>query len=369
MDIYNYIDEYGKYSFNEKKINEVDKVIFSFLSYANLEKIFAGDDVMTIKEAGDKYLGIYRGKDKNIVAVKEANKILKSIRNTKRYRECVLSHYEYIADSDIQFGVVSIEYIPGEVYISFEGTDSMFSGWKENFMLGLKFPTISHKKAISYLNKYYTFSNKKLIVGGHSKGGNLALVGSMYANFFVRSKIKEIISADGPGLLDREYKSSRYKMIKKKYTHIIPNYSLIGLLLNHSNDLVVNSLTKGILAHNIANWEVENNHFKKIKLSAYSKELDKSIEKWFRKYNKQDKIEFINNLDEILNAAGVSSILDIKRRKRKILSLVYESKSMDKKTKKVFIEFIGILIKCFGSVKKEEIKEFLSNTFKIPEKS
>ena len=35
MNIYDYIDQYGMYSFLEKEINEVDYVIFSFLSYAN----------------------------------------------------------------------------------------------------------------------------------------------------------------------------------------------------------------------------------------------------------------------------------------------------------------------------------------------
>ena len=70
MDVYKYIDEYGQYTFEEKEINEVDKVIFSFLSYANLEKVFEDDEVLTIAEAGRQYLKLHPGKDINIIAVK-----------------------------------------------------------------------------------------------------------------------------------------------------------------------------------------------------------------------------------------------------------------------------------------------------------
>ena len=63
--------------------------------------------------------------------------------------------------------------------------------------------------------------------------------------------------------------------IQKKYIHIIPDYSLVGLLLNHSNDKVVSSSNKGILAHDIIYWMVDKNHFQKSELSSMSKELDR----------------------------------------------------------------------------------------------
>ena len=365
MNIYEYIDKYGDYTFDEKEFNQVDKVIFSFLSYANLEKVFEDDLCLTIAETGKQYLELHPGKDINIIAIKEGNKLLKYLRNKKRYMDCKLYNYEYIGNDEVQFGVVSIEYLPNQVFVSFEGTDSLFSGWREDFILGYQFPTISQKLAIKYLNKHFTFKNKSLIVGGHSKGGNLALVASMYANAMVRSKIVEIINADGPGLLDNEYKSVRYSYIKSKYTHIIPNYSLVGLFLNNSNNYVVSATSKSILAHNIVYWEIDEDKFIKTKLSDFSQELDVSIKKWFSKYNKEDKQNFINNLDYILKEANVTSILDIKTKKKNLFNLIAKSKDMNSHTKKVLTEFIMLIIKCFGNVKKEELKDFLSNMFKI----
>ena len=369
MDVYKYIDEYGQYTFEEKEINEVDKVIFSFLSYANLEKVFEDDEVLTIAEAGRQYLKLHPGKDINIIAVKEGNKLLKYIRNVKRYKDCLLYNYEYVGNNKVQFGVVSIEYQPFKVFVSFEGTDSLFSGWKEDFILGYQFPTLSHKMAIKYINKHFRFTNKSLILGGHSKGGNLALVAGMYARVSIKRRITEIINADGPGLLDKEFVSPRYQSIRKKYKHIMPNYSLVGLFLTHSNDYVVNSTNKGILALNIGYWEIEEDHFVKAKLSTFSKELDVAIRRWFSKYNLEDKESFINNLDYVFKEAGITSIMDIKTKKRSIINLITSSKDMSNQSKKLLTEFVMLIIKCFSEVKKDEVKDLLTNMFKITSKT
>ena len=84
-----------------------------------------------------------------------------------------------------------------------------------------------------------------------------------------------------------------------------------------------------------------------------------------KKYNKEDKQNFINNLDYILKEANVTSILDIKTKKKNLFNLIAKSKDMNSHTKKVLTEFIMLIIKCFGNVKKEELKDFLSNMFKI----
>lgn len=365
MELYDYIDNYGIYSFSERKFNEVDNAIFSFLSYANFTHILGDGRTLTIHDAGRKYLGLHPDKDRNVIAVREGNKLLRYLKDVKRYKDCILSNYEYVGDDNVQFCALEIEYQPNQVYVSFEGTAELFSGWKENFMLSYQFPTLSHKMAISYLNRHYTFSSKKIIVGGHSKGGNLALVGGMYANFLVRGKIQKIYNNDGPGLLEKEFSSKRYLDIKKKYTHIIPDYSLVGLLLNHSNDKVVHSSNKSILAHDIVYWTVDGNRFEKAELSTMSRELDKEIQQWFIHYKDQDKIEFIENLEKILKEAGVSSFLDLKEQNSKVFDLIYQSKDMSESTKKTLHDFLGIFIRSFKNTKKEEFKNFWSNLFRI----
>ena len=364
MNLFEYIDKFGMYSFKERRFNEVDSAIFSFLSYANFHKILDETESMTIQEAGNKHLELHTGKDKNVVAVREGNKLLHYIKDCNRYKDCILSNYEYVGDSQVQFCALSIEYENNKVYVSFEGTDELFSGWIENFMLSYKFPTITHKMAISYLNRHYTFSSKQLIVGGHSKGGNLALVASMYTHYVVKRRIKKIYNIDGPGLLDDEFTSRRYKNILKKYVHIIPNYSLVGILLNNSNIKVVNSTNKGILAHDIVYWTIDNNHFEKAKLSMMSQQLDKEIKKWLVDFRDEDRKEFVKNFNDILNKAKIESILDLKMKKKNIFTLIYKSRKMSDSTKKTLRNFFSIVFKCLKNTKKEEIKNFWTNVFK-----
>lgn len=365
MNIYDYIDNYGMYSFEEKEINEVDKMIFAFLSYADYTGVFEEKRKLTINEISRMLVLKYKEKDNNIVAVRESNKLLRYIKDVKRYKDCIISNYVYIGNKDLQFGALTIEYTKNDLYVSFEGTDQLFSSWKEDFVLSYEFPTASHKLAIKYLNKHLTFTKKRVIVGGHSKGGNLALVASMYANMFVRKKIDCIFSGDGPGLLDKEFNSYRYEKIKDKYYHLIPDYSFVGLFLCTGNNKVCKCKYKSLLAHDSLFWEVEEDHFVETELSPLSTEIQKELKEWFYKYNNEEKKVFVANLMSVFERAGVDSLLDIKENASKLLNIIYEGKDIKGKDKTILTDFINVLIKSAATTKKAEIKAFMNNLFKF----
>lgn len=368
MTIYEYIDEYGVYSFKENEFNEVDATIFSYLSYAKLDKVFEEKRKVTIQEAGRMQLGYQNGEDDNIIAVKGANNLLKYIKDTKRYKNCILSHYKYIGNKETQFGAVTIEYDKNKLYISFEGTDELFSGWIEDFMLSYQCPTKAHEQAIKYLNKYLIFQKKEVILGGHSKGGNLALIAGMYANNYAKKRIKTIYGMDSPGLLKEQLESNEYNSIKEKYIHIIPNYSMVGILLKTEKDIVIKSKKKGILAHDIFNWEIQGNELIREELSILSKEIRKETDKWIDKYNEEDKYEFVKNLNDIILKSNVVDFLEIKKEHKKIINIITESKSMTNQTKTMLKELIGIMIKSYSDTKIEEIKTKIEKNIKIPNK-
>ena len=88
MNIYDYLDNYGMYTFEEKPINLVDKVIFSFISYVDFRGIVKNKKI-TIKEAGRMHLGLHKLEEVNIIAVKEANKLLRHLKDTNRFKNCL----------------------------------------------------------------------------------------------------------------------------------------------------------------------------------------------------------------------------------------------------------------------------------------
>ena len=104
----------------------------------------------------------------------------------------------------------------------------------------------------------------KLWLGGHSKGGNLAVYAGIHAEENVRGQIERIYSHDGPGM--NEYRSLLTVTIRRWQDghprKTITGFSVIGTLLGQQEiSKVIKSDGVGILQHNPFNWVVEKGEF------------------------------------------------------------------------------------------------------------
>lgn len=364
MTIFEYMDKYGDYSFFEKPINEVDKLVFSFISYANFRSIrISGKE--KLYQVYDK-LEKNNKSGKNIIPEKDALKILKCMKNKKRYKDCLLFNHIYEVDNDYQFSAITIEYLKNNIYISFEGTDDMISSWYEDFLFSYKYPTISHKKAIKYL-KRYTFSNYKIIVGGHSKGGNIALVAGMNANIFLNSKITEIFSADGPGLLPKVFNSRKFLKIQKKYFHFVPENSFVGMILENKNDIAIRTSMTGLLSHDILYWDVTYDSLTRTKLSSFSKTIRKKLNNYIYSLSISDLESIAGCFNDICVSANISSLIDIVDDNKKIIIILKEIAKLKGKQKKILFNIVDIIAGSLGqsisSSIKDKIDAFKSKVF------
>lgn len=345
MTVIEYIYKYKDKTFEDIKFNEVDNVILSAISYIDFDDIVCNRSYskITIKNASNKYFEKYNKKKNNMIAFKHAVEILKAIAETKRYGNLYLYNYQYIGDQKKQFSAMTIELSKDLIYISYEGTDHLVSGWKEDFKMSYTFPVPAQRFAIKYLDRYIV-SHKNIILGGHSKGGNLALVAGMYANIFVKKRILTIFCNDGPGLRKAQFESLKYKEIEKKLITIIPNYSLVGLLLrHHSNYKVILTNKKGILAHDFYTWLVDEEEFITAELSTFSKIIEKGMLDWVNKYNDFERKKFTESLFSVFERAKISSLVEIMDNKKLILKLIYETRGIDKATKKMLRDFIWVI--------------------------
>ena len=346
MNIYNYVKYYGDYSFLEKEFNEVDNLVFSCLSYVDLNNIVSkSKNEITIEEAYKIFEKKYKPRKHELIAIKNANKLFPKLANSNRYKNIKMKNYVYVGNNKSQFSAITFVIDENTYYVAFEGTDSLVSGWKEDFKMAYIFPVKAHVLAINYLNKYFTFKRVNLMVGGHSKGGNLALVSSMYCSMFVRSKLTKIYNNDGQGLLKKQIESNKYKRIKSKYIHIIPNHSLVGLFLRHKNDYVIKSNKTGFFAHDLITWQINYDHFVKDKLSRSSKIFDKGFTKWLDKYNKKERELFVNSIFDILKDNKIDDITKLKQNKYLILNIVKQSRHINPIAKEMTIELFKILSK------------------------
>ena len=253
-------------------------------------------------------------------------------------------NYKYIGNESSQFSAVTYEINKDLCYVAFEGTDQLISGWKEDCKMAYQFPVDAHKYAIKYLNNNFTFNLKRIIVGGHSKGGNLALVSSMCSNYFVKRKIINIYSNDGQGLRKAQIESKKYESIKGRFIHIIPQFSIVGLLLRHDkNYTVIHSVVPGALAHCTSYWKIEDDHFVRDKLSPFSEILDKGIITWLDKYDDEKREKFVNSVFKILEDNNVHSLIQLKKEIKLIFKVLKSSRDIDPMVNEMMKDLLKII--------------------------
>lgn len=353
MNLNQYIKKYGKYTFQEKPFNEVDNVVFSCLAYLDFEcqnkKIgdLAEIYLKRISYSQYKYhMGIMR----------TAIKILKSCAEQVRFQNIKMIHYKKLYTKKTQFQAMSFLLDHHLVYVAFSGTNHLISGWEEDFTMAYRPLVDAQQLAISYINKYYLFSKKKLIIGGHSKGGNLAIIASMYSPFLIKRRIIQIYSNDGLGIMKEQLHSSSYLDIKSKVIKLIPNYSVVGVLLFSENYQVIQSINKNIFAHNPIGWKVENDHFVIQNLSSFSKIVEKSFRLFLDQYTTKEKEEFVTCFFDVFRKLEIESLNDFIDKRGFMIRFIIESRSIDVKVKNMLKKFLEMIRKCYLEYKRTKRK-------------
>ena len=311
-----YIKIYKNLSFEECDLNINDIIIFSELSYIDWSNIVPPDNTkITLGEAGKLYFQTNKPKDKYLsVFVQNNIENLKNIITGKRYKNIRLAHYKKYVDKEKQFGAICIYFEKEKVFVSFEGTDDTVIGWKEDFVLGYHFPIISQNYAVDYLNEVITDEDKVIYVGGHSKGGNLAMTASMYAKDDIFDRIKYIYNLDGPGFREKEYSSKEFKKILSKLQMYVPEDSIIGMLLYNTNDYtVVKSVVKGLKQHNCNTWQCFGSFLEEGKLSKFSIKINNKIKIWSKKYSDEKLEKMIITFFSILENNNIESFYELKK--------------------------------------------------------
>ncbi|HOB25747.1 MAG TPA: DUF2974 domain-containing protein [Bacilli bacterium] len=346
--IIDYAKKYGDLTFKEKAFDEVDSVMFVMLSYINFDGILTHSlkHKVRLEDAIDLFFEKYNTKDliKDGLGLQSAYKLAGAISHLKRYKDINLYNYVYSWNSEKQFSALFLDIDETNVYISIEGTDDYVSGWKEDFELSYKFPIPSQIECITYLNSSIKlFDNKKYIIAGHSKGGNLALVGAMYLNPLLKKKITKVISYDGPGLRESQINSRKYKNILPKFELVVPNNSVIGLLLSNTTSRTVYlSNRRGIYAHDALSWQVDDDKFIQTELSSYSKGVDKTITSWLSLYDDEKRKRFVVDLFSIFDRCNIESLDKIDP--KDLLTLVRETSKIEKESRDMLIELLKIFI-------------------------
>lgn len=260
--LFDYFEWRGDLSLQNDGFNDVDALILSRLSYFPFDGIVSEDinSKITISSASKQFFASDINNDK--VLWDSDTDLLKACAQSARFKNMKLSGYVNTVEKEkqMQFSAVIIEMNSGCYFISFRGTDNTIIGWQEDFNMYYMFPLPSQRTAVEYLENAAKALNGQFYLGGHSKGGNLAVYASLFCSEKTRNRILEIYNHDGPGFDSKVIEQSGFKSVRSKIHTFVPQSSIFGMMFEHAEDYtIVKSSQKGFLQHDIYSWEVKRN--------------------------------------------------------------------------------------------------------------
>ena len=315
--IMDYISWRGDLSFEQSQFNEVDNLILACFSYVNLDGISAvtKQKGIGLKKLTKEFMKLHTMKeleaDKSFIRLGPF--MMMEMAKSVRFGKCVVRNYvnDIVTEAEQQFAAMEIVLEDGTSYVSFRGTDDTIIGWKEDFNLSTGVVP-AQKRAIEYLQKISEHTDGMLRVGGHSKGGNLAIYGSVMCKS-AHEKILEIYSNDGPGFSREFQELPEMKEMMPKIIRIIPEYSIIGTLLEHEKEpVIVASSSKGLLQHDGFSWEVQGPALvRRDSLNKTALRFIEILHKWIDGMDMEQKRLLIEDLFATLQASGYENLSEV----------------------------------------------------------
>lgn len=360
MNITTYIKRHGERTFSELPFSPADSLILTNLTYLLFENIISSSNQKVavcnlfvpsrINKLTDKtlYPGTYR-------------KFIKAVSSAKRYKEIIIEDF-HIDNSDsniIQYASMTFR-CDDFIYIGFRGTDITITGWKEDLYLALHEVIPSHtygKKYIEKVIKKYEDSSLPIYIGGHSKGGNVAIYSSFSVEKKLQKRITKIFDHDGPGFKKDITSLEGYQRIEDKIERFIPANSIIGVLLNciPKAKIVKCSAHSGINQHNPFKWDItkDGNFIQLSHNHKSSKAIKISLDNFYNSLT-DEKLEFyINRVFLLFDTAKINTVIELRKHRLRLFKTF--KRLFKKEDESVQKEIKGLV--------KSIIHTYLSNRF------
>ena len=367
MNMLDYLAWRGDLTFAQSEFNEVDNLILCYLVYVNLDGAAPGigENTMTVRDLSERFFEQHTEKElkKDKSFIRLAPKVLKAMASTERFGNLLVQNYVNKIDLEkmLQFAAMEILLGDGTTFIAYRGTDDTIVGWKEDFYLS-KGEVPAEKEAVAYLNtagaekkeldvpefveaacavraaERAAEAVKKIRIGGHSKGGNLAVYAAACCEEAVQDRILEIYNNDGPGFKMEFFEKPGYQRISNRIKRYIPESSIIGMLLEHvAEPAVIRSDQKGVMQHDGLSWEVVGPSFIYCPvISNFAAGMDRSIKGWLAQVEGEQRQQIIDDLFAVLEATQAATLTELQDGGLKNIRIIMkEIEEMDSDSKGV----------------------------------
>ena len=351
-----YLDWRGDLTLAVSPFNEVDALILAELSFVDFEGIVPPPEVgrgVRLNEAAEAFFARHGGRDVDMgVLVPDGiSQMLRKLMASPRFCGMTLNGYEALLDDEVeeQFSALTIDLGNGSIYISFRGTDDTIVGWKEDLNMSFLEEIPSQKQAVDYVARVARqYPEKTLRIGGHSKGGNLAVYSAAKSSGDIQERIVAVHNNDGPGFIWDISKTPGHKRIAGRIHTVLPQTSVVGMLMEHEKHYqVVYSTYDGLYQHDGFSWQVKGTQF--VHLDDFSREgklVDEALSSWADSLNTQQREALAEALYSVFTATGAKTLSELNEEKLKSASAMLKTyKNLDRESRRMVSEMFKIFFR------------------------
>jgi pimeloyl-ACP methyl ester carboxylesterase len=337
---------------------DVDALVLAQLSYLDYTSFKNGTRLEFMAHNAASAASASHSKEKNEELLLCASKSL-------RYQR--LKVVRHIAETNLlfemQFSATTFIVNRNLIAVAFRGTDNTINGWKEDFNMVFIDEIPAQTKAVNYLKSIaskYRFA--RIIVLGHSKGGNLAYYAATKQAPKVKKRIASVYNLDGPDFRDCITSSAEYKEMLPKLIKIVPEESIIGMILQmNAYYYIVKSDGTLFAQHSLFNWHIDSETgdlVHEMALSPASKKIKNAIYAWLNGFSVADRQIIIDSFFDMLLASNCTTLTEFRDNLKANIKLMYgeyrESESETKKLlRKTFLDLAKSLMSNYFTREKD----------------
>ena len=371
--VVDYLHWRGDLTFEKDPFNNVDNLILSILSYLGFGGVVPSERSEKRIQLGDacaKILKKLKGDPSLITGFSRVDgTFLEALVNAPRFANIELGRYvdRINVEKSLQFAAFTAYLPTGQMFVSFRGTDGTLVGWRENLNLSFKV-TSADKSAALYLEKrireHLAEGNNStcanVMVGGHSKGGNLASYAATVCPEELLGTLERVWSNDGPNMCPEILPATAHKVLGDKYIRILPEFSVVGMIFDDPAvpKLIVKSSETGMMAHDGVSWQVMRNTFEFADdFQPECKKINEAFSTWYKDLPLSQREHFTNELFDALSAGGAVYFSDIISSPANLQPVVTALTKTEKQTKEVFFDLLSSLVNASATSLIENITE------------
>ena len=354
MNILGYLKK-NQESFEKVPFNVADVLLFSWVAYFDFYPI---KELLPLPLKEFKNIPYYKKDGPYISSFfpKFSRRFMAHLTISKRFENVELIDCDYVLDkkNNAQFAVIAVK-IDKRIIIAIRGTDPSYTGWKEDFIMSYKDRIHSYALAESFVKNMIKSHEGKIVLCGHSKGGNICTY--LLSQLEDVSRIEHVYSFDGPGFrIQGLFKNKEERL--RLFTKIIPQSSFVGVLFSNETDVkIIKSGSVMLLQHNPFFWIIKNNDFVYLKKRTFSSRyLEKAINSWIEGLNEEDRQRFTEIVfDELDKFDAYDFTIFFKKLLMQIKPVYQAYRGLDKNDRKLVNRVMKKLVK--NLIKPEAKKE------------